>query len=388
LNIVIHNIYPNLELTSPVCTSLGATYCVPPSQQTNVDAIIETSFGISSEQKDMKGALLYKLQGKYAIRTDGQPNSSITSVKNTTTNIHLLIVWDVKVDYHKFYVCLIEFPDDFTWDEDKLWTLYKKYNEQFYENHKSGLMTWLLHGDAVMTTRFDVTYGSDYKLDIIISEGTGKYVMEKPMKINPKRLVLSLSMLIVLIYTASLYIEPSFKLNIHNQCSNIDLAYPTYDTSNDIECCRPPTYKVYSGDTMRSTFIIKLDRPDGALIYRLQRKQLHDSTMIDKSASNVANLLVIWEISRSKKLYADVLLVEHDKEFVWNDEGLLDLRLENFERFRLYTDSATETWSLDDNMTLMTTFRIINEDFILDITISEVEKNDCARKLAHIDTNE
>jgi hypothetical protein len=139
---------------------------------------------------------------------------------------------------------------------------------------------------------------------------------------------------------------------------------------------------------MRSTFIIKLDRPDGALIYRLQRKQLHDSTMIDKSASNVANLLVIWEISRSKKLYADVLLVEHDKEFVWNDEGLLDLRLENFERFRLYTDSATETWSLDDNMTLMTTFRIINEDFILDITISEVEKNDCARKLAHIDTNE
>jgi hypothetical protein len=69
---------------------------------------------------------------------------------------------------------------------------------------------------AVMKTRRGITYGSNCKLDIIISEGNREHDMEEPIRINPERLVLSFPMLIVLIYAVSFPIELSAKLNIHN----------------------------------------------------------------------------------------------------------------------------------------------------------------------------
>jgi hypothetical protein len=35
--------------------------------------------------------------------------------------------------------------------------------------------------------KFDITYGPDYKLDIILSKGTGEYNIEEPIKIDPKK---------------------------------------------------------------------------------------------------------------------------------------------------------------------------------------------------------
>jgi hypothetical protein len=172
-------------------------------------------------------------------------------------------------------------------------------------------------------------------------------------------------------------------LNIHNHCSNVDLVSPIYNIDIDLECHRPPDYKVCAGDTMSSGFIIKSDGVSyGALIYRLQRKWSHRSIKIGKCTSSIAQLLVVWRISKFKELYADVLLVEHSERF--NKDNLKVLYHKNINQFRLCPDSATVTWSLDDNTTIMTTFKIMNGGHVLDIIISELERDSCAKKPAHI----
>jgi hypothetical protein len=55
--------------------------------------------------------------------------------------------------------------------------------------------------------------------------------------------------------------------------------------------------------------------PYGVQMCRLQIKQEHETTEITKYISSDAYLLVVWGISESKVLYADVLLVKYDKEF-------------------------------------------------------------------------
>jgi hypothetical protein len=210
--------------------------------------------------------------------------------------------------------------------------------------------------------------------------------MKRPMKIDPKRLVLSLPMLIVLMHDLSLPIQPSVKLNIHNQCSNVDLVSPIYFISDDLERHRPPDYEVYAGSATRFGFVIKLSHgTGGALIYRLQRRQPHESTKADKDTSGATHLLVVWEIYKFMQLYTDVLLVEHEKGFDWNKDNLKELEHRNINRFRLSPGFATETWLLDDNTALMTTFNIMNKDHILNITISEVERDNSARIPSHID---
>jgi hypothetical protein len=200
VNIAIHNLYSGLELTSPVYCNNGATCHVPPSQQIDAGNTMVVSFGMNSRQEDFKGALLYKMQRKYSTRTGNQPNNSTTSIEDIPKNIYLLVVWDVKNYYNSFHIYLIEYTDDFTWDEDKLWALFREYNEQFRKDYQFNINAWLLHDGTVMKTRLDITYGFDYKVDIVMSEDAGKYLMAKPIKIAPKRLVLSSPILITLIY--------------------------------------------------------------------------------------------------------------------------------------------------------------------------------------------
>jgi hypothetical protein len=187
-------------------------------------------------------------------------------------------------------------------------------------------------------------------------------------------------------YIFSLFIEPIVKLNIHNQCSNVDLTSPTYVIANEFGCHRTPNHKVYAGDTMKSGFMIEPgDESYGVLIYRLQRRQSHESTENSEDTSSDTHLLVVWKISEFEELYADVLLVKHDSGFDWNKDELGAFYRKNINRFRLFPDSATETWSLNDNVALITTFGIMNEDRILNITISEIERYNGTRAPVHID---
>jgi hypothetical protein len=179
-------------LTSLVYFSTGTTQYVSPSQQTDVGTIIETDFGIDSKRRDFRGALLYKLQRGDTTKTGNYPNNSTAFIENTATYIYLLVVWDVRHYDDGFYAFLIECASDFTWDEDKLWALHKEYGDQFCEDYDYSPITWLIHGGVVTKIRRDVTYGSNYKLEIVISEGIEDCDPEKPIQIDPERLVLSL----------------------------------------------------------------------------------------------------------------------------------------------------------------------------------------------------
>jgi hypothetical protein len=266
--------------------------------------------------------------------------------------------------------------------------LRRRYKDRFDENYNYRIVTWLTHDGTVIKIRHKVTYGSEYKLDIFISEGIGEYDMNKPMKIDPKRLVLSLSMLIMLIYSVRLYTKPYVKLNIHNQCLNIDLVSPIYTAGDGLECHRAPDYKVYARDTMRSAFIINKsdDGPYGVLIYKLQRRQSHESTDADENTSSVTHLLVVWRISESK-LYTYITLVGHTKAFTWNRDKLNKLYHKNYDRLKERTNITSDTWLLDDNMTLKMTFcaRDLEGNSELSISISEEEKGDYIMRPLFID---
>jgi hypothetical protein len=384
LNIAVCNLYPDLELTSPVyfndCTSCHA----PPSRQIDTGNTIEASFGIGPKHDSSKGALLYRLQRKHNNGTGNQPNTSTAPMDNTTTNIYLLAIWDIRWYRYGFYVCLLECDSDFTWDEDKLWILHKKCRVFIHHHYESNINTWLMHGSEVMKTKLDVTYGSDYKLNIIISKGARKHKVMRPMKIDPKAL-LSSSMSDESMYDDSPYIQPSVKLNIYNQCLNIDLVSPTYFISRELECYKPPDYKICSGCITRFAFMITWNRnPHGVLIYKLQKKQTHEYSNISEDTSSAVHLLVVWRIEHNKP-FVDVLLVDMAKKSDWNEYYLMGLYRKNSNRFRLCHGSSTELWSLNDNVALMTTSEIIDEDRIVNIIISEVEKYHSARTPIHID---
>jgi hypothetical protein len=202
MRVTIRNLYPGLELTSPVYFSTGTTCHLSPSRQVDIGTIIEASFGRGFNQKDVKGAVLYKLQRKCVGRINNQSNGS------TATNAHLFVAWEVGEGMHRLRVCLIECADDFDWDEDKLWAFYDQHGHRIDERHRTSRtswmlddseepdrITWLMHDGSVIKTKFDIAYESDYKLDIVISEGTRKYELSKPIQIGPKRSVLLCSIL-------------------------------------------------------------------------------------------------------------------------------------------------------------------------------------------------
>jgi hypothetical protein len=178
-------------LTFPVYFNTGTTYCVSPDQQTYASNAMEASFGIDSQQGDFKCVSLYDLHRKQVTETDNQPDDGAAPIGNTT-NMYLLVAWVAESNNHKFCVYLIEFTDDFAWDEDKLWSLFSEYNDQFHMDDTSNTIIWLMHDNLIMKTELKVSYGSEYKLDIVISEGNWEYNMKEPIKINPKRSVVAL----------------------------------------------------------------------------------------------------------------------------------------------------------------------------------------------------
>jgi hypothetical protein len=176
LHITIRNQYPGLALIPPVYFNHGTTYCIAPSQKANTGDTIEASFGIDAEQRN-EGALLYKLEMKNVTKIEHQPNMNPSCIDDIAPNVYLSVDWNIKDGQHQFRVYLVESNAGFILDEDVLWALYKKCDDVCDEPCGANSVIWLTHGGAVIKTRFDIIYGSDYKLDIMIYKGAWKYNM-------------------------------------------------------------------------------------------------------------------------------------------------------------------------------------------------------------------
>jgi hypothetical protein len=197
----------------------------------------------------------------------------------------------------------------------------------------------------------------------------------------------------MLMYTISLNFQLPVCVTIHNQCLNIELISSVY-FGNGVACPKLFDQQIDIDATMRIWFEINTtqDEFEGCLLYKLQRN-LHDQYSMDTSITEINRnevtqvyMLVAWKMKDSKP-FVRVVLVEHTKEFVWNEDKLKKLYDRNCGWLKKYNDIISDTWFIDTDAILKTTFKVkeLEKNFELSISISEEERNDYAMKPLRVD---
>jgi hypothetical protein len=120
---------------------------------------------------------------------------------------------------------------------------------------------------------------------------------------------------------------------------------------------------------------------EGALIYRIQRIQHVESDKSVHDKSKDIQLVVAWHVEHKKELHVRVLLVEHDREFDWDEDKLRRLHQKYWHSLNTQTDPIKSNWLLDNMMVLTTTIKVMNEGYRWDISIYEGSKSNVERPL-------
>jgi hypothetical protein len=191
----------------------------------------------------------------------------------------------------------------------------------------------------------------------------------------------------MLMHIISLDIQLPSCVTIHNQCLNIELVSPVY-FGNGVVCSKLSDQQISIGTAMRACFEINItqDEFEGALLFKLQRysdSQYNMDTSAVETDENEAThvyILITWKVGDSK-LFAYVALVEHTKQFAWNEDELRKLYDKNHDRLDKCDDIVSNIWLVDNNTTLKTTFEIrsLKGNFGISMSISE-ERDDYAMR--------
>jgi hypothetical protein len=209
--------------------------------------------------------------------------------------------------------------------------------------------------------------------------------------------------IIMLMSTIRLDLQLPACVTIHNQCSNIKLVSPVY-FGNSVVCSKLSDQQISIGTIMRNYFEIETtqDRPEGTLLYKLQRysDSPHNmNTLItENNEAKCIQMLVVWKV-KDPEPFAHVILVEHTKEFIWNEDELKKLYNKNCGWFEAYDSTTSYTWLVDDNLTLKTSLKVsglkerfrthyivkMRENFELSIFISEEERDEHAMRPLCVD---
>jgi hypothetical protein len=205
----------------------------------------------------------------------------------------------------------------------------------------------------------------------------------------------------MLIYAFSLYFQFPPRMIIHNRCSSIKLVSPVYFDDGAV-CTKLSNQLTEIGTLMNASFEIKTaqDEFEGALLFKLQRyfdRQYNmntSTTEADNNETKYVHMLVAWKVKDSCS-FAHVVLVEHTKKIIWNGDQLKKLYDKSFSWLKEYNDTISDTWSMNSNMVLKTSFKVrwlrydllsiiglrsardSKENFELNISISE-ERDDYA----------
>jgi hypothetical protein len=191
----------------------------------------------------------------------------------------------------------------------------------------------------------------------------------------------------VLIYTVSLKLQLPPRIIIHNQCPNTKLVSPIY-FGNGIVRSKLSDQQIDINTIMKMQFEISTtqDEFEGVLLYKLQgcSDSQHNMNTPTKGAKNEAKcvyMLVAWKMKDAKP-FVRVVLAEHTKKIVWNEDKLKKLYEKNCSGLKKYDDSVSDTWIIDDHMILKTTFEVadLENNFELSVSISEEEKGDDAMR--------
>jgi hypothetical protein len=199
---------------------------------------------------------------------------------------------------------------------------------------------------------------------------------------------------IILTHAVSLYLQLPACVTIHNQCSNIKLVSPVY-FGNGIVCPKLSDQQIDIDTAMRACFEINVTQNDFeyVLLFKLQRysdsQHNMDTSTIEtnKRETTYVYMLVVWRV-KDDKFAVYVASVEHTREFIWNEDKLRKLYNKNYSRLNGYDDTISDTWLVDNNIVLKTTFnaRVLERTPELSISISEEKKSDYAMRPIWIDT--
>jgi hypothetical protein len=189
----------------------------------------------------------------------------------------------------------------------------------------------------------------------------------------------------MLIYAVSLALQFPPCVNILNLCPNTNLVSPVY-FGNGMMCPKLTNQQIDINAKMNASFEIITTRDDfeGALLYRLKRYSNWynmDTSTTGTNKATYVHMLVACKVKYSM-FYVYVALIEHAREFTWNENELRKLYYENCWRLKEYNGTLSDIWLVDDDVTLKMSFEVKNlkGNFELSISISEEERDDYAMR--------
>jgi hypothetical protein len=189
-------------------------------------------------------------------------------------------------------------------------------------------------------------------------------------------------------YTVSLTLQLPPCVNILNLCPDIKLTLPVYFGSGAI-CPKLSGQQIGIGTNMKAHFEINTTQNDfkGALLFKLRYSNSRhnmDTPITETNKATCIRMLLAWEV-KDANLFMCVVLVEHSKELIWNEDKLKKLYDMNHDQFK--QDTISNTWLVDNHTVLKTTFKVrgLKENPELSICISEEKKDDHAMRPLWID---
>jgi hypothetical protein len=184
----------------------------------------------------------------------------------------------------------------------------------------------------------------------------------------------------VLICVVSLALQSLLAFNIHNWCQDIDLIYPVYFIYGG-KWQVIPDQEIDASTIMRNRieFDSGQDILEGALIYRIQRRQHAESNEFIQNEPKSVQLLIAWHVEHAKELHVRAVLVEHGWKL--DEDKLRRLHQKYWHSLKAQVDPIGSDWLVDDETVLKTTFKVMNGGYRWDIFISEGMKNNAMRLL-------
>jgi hypothetical protein len=180
-------------------------------------------------------------------------------------------------------------------------------------------------------------------------------------------------------------------LIIHHQFPGVELVSPIC-IGDGITCYLSPDQSVDVDSTAKASFSIDPVQEEsiGILIYKLQRKNINQSNegvIHNEEEATCIQLVIVWKVTSSKRFHVFSWLIEHDKDRVWNRDGLLKLA-ERYTLINIRRIPIEYTYLMHDNTVLMTRVNVTREEcYRLEITLSETSIKDDTQRLHYIDSD-
>jgi TRAP-type uncharacterized transport system substrate-binding protein len=178
----------------------------------------------------------------------------------------------------------------------------------------------------------------------------------------------------ILMYTISIEIQPTMKINIHNQCSNFKLKDKRM-FNNCLNWNRRPNDEVDANSMTSGVSTSSWATFESIVIYRLQRKSVESD---DQLKSTYTLLFIVWKSEGYKKFSVFVQLIDCDKTFSWRKIDQEEYYQRYASQLSTYTGPVKDTWLLSDGTVLMTKLDLgfMQRDGVLTVTISNGVKDD------------